>query len=504
MSFGVICLQIQQHQAPVFLQAQSTIPQSNVIFTQDLENFAAAYTVADGKIFTLDVWGNLVCFDAKIGTRLWENKIGVYGSVGPIIVRNEIAYVGSPDYDIGGVVKTVDINTGELLPHQFHARDTSLAHKRGPDTFTVVNDRVFVKQSSWRAYNAISGKLLWETSAPSVDLPGPPDLENVWAFEDNLVIATGYFYTDYNTRHEKSTYRLNPDKGTVMWSILGFSDKQPLIYKNTIIFQDYKENYADIGQTMMTVEASSGKTLWSINLNEDIYQPIIYKDQLLFVTSNGYIQALDLPDGRLAWKTPVALPPESNISPIEIDTQIQRIFWGYTKGWYNESTDNFQYMGNIYNLDLSNGELVWTAPFSNNSTHGSLSKIALLNKTVYASTGSALWALNKTTGMELGVKPFDHYVRPITSTDNKLFVVADLYVMAYTDFDSTNTDPPTNPPQSTNEPPTNPPQSTNEPPTNPPQSTNLWTYAIPIFVISLVIVILMLLLYNRKKHHNLH
>jgi hypothetical protein len=98
------------------------------------------------------------------------------------------------------------------------------------------------------------------------------------------------------------------------------------------------------------------------------------------------------------------------------------------------------------------------------------------------STGSALWALNKTTGMELGVKPFDHYVRPITSTDNKLFVVADLYVMAYTDFDSTNTDPPT----------------------DPPQSTNLWTYAIPIFVISLVIVILMLLLYYRKKHHNLH
>ncbi|WP_343383570.1 PQQ-binding-like beta-propeller repeat protein [Candidatus Bathycorpusculum sp.] len=441
-----------------------------------MENFATSYTIADGKIFTIDVWGNLVCFDVKTGTRLWKNMIGVYGSVGPIIVKNGIVYVGSPDYGIGGVVKTVDVKTGKLLPLQFHARDTSSAHKRGPDTFNVINDRIFVQQSSWRVYSAISGKLLWETLAPSVDLPGLPYLESVWAFEDNLVLASGFFYTKDNTYNEKSTYRLNPDIGTVMWSILGFSDKQPLVYNDMIIFWDYKANYADIGQTMIAVEASSGAKLWSINLNEDIYQPTIYNDQLLFVTSNGYIYALNLPDGHLAWNTPVALPPESDISPIEVDTQMQMIFWGYTTGWYNESIDNFQYMGNIYSLDVNNGALVWTAPFANNSPHGSLSKIALLNNTVYLSTSKALWALNKTTGMELGVEPFDHYVQPITSADNKLFVVADLYVIAYTDFGSTNT--------------------------YPPQLTNILPYTIPICIIFLVIIILMLRLYYRKKHAN--
>jgi hypothetical protein len=133
-------------------------------------------------------------------------------------------------------------------------------------------------------------------------------------------------------------------------------------------------------------------------------------------------------------------------------------------------------MGNIYSLDVNNGALVWTAPFANNSPHGSLSKIALLNNTVYLSTSKALWALNKTTGMELGVEPFDHYVQPITSADNKLFVVADLYVIAYTDFGSTNT--------------------------YPPQLTNILPYTIPICIIFLVIIILMLRLYYRKKHAN--
>jgi outer membrane protein assembly factor BamB len=441
-----------QHQPSVLLQAAaSSNSQPEELYKKTIENFANAYGVAEGKLFTTDYAGNLLCFDAQTGKRLWNNTVGSCSQMNIIEIHDRILYVGSP----GGIVKTVDINTGKLLPLQFQAIvDTSWGSKSPPTAFTIVDGRIFVDQSSgWRAYNVSTGELLWESfTGVRTNPPDIPYNVNVWAFDNNLVLATGG-YRSGNTFYN-GVYRINPDTGTILWSISGFSNNQPLVYNDRIIFWNCNETGIDTGQTVISVDASTGDILWNIDLQTMIYQPIIYQDQLLFATTDGHFCALKLPEGSLFWKTRLTSNPIfSEALTVQIDSQAQKLFWGYiTAIAYNGKTNNYQYIGNLYSLDLTEGTVIWKNSFNAGisfypSTPHWQTEIAVLNNAVFLSTGVDLWAFNKLTGMKFGlVEQFEHYLLPIVSEQDKLFVVADLNIIVYHDYlDSTIMEPNSSP-----------------------------------------------------------
>jgi outer membrane protein assembly factor BamB len=428
-----------QHQPSVLLQVTSdSISQPEVLYQKDIKHFATACTVAEGKLFITDYEYNLICFDAQTGRRLWSNE----GFSGIFTVQDGILYVGSS----GGIVKTVDINTGKLLPLQFQAIvDTSWGSKSPPTACTVVDGRIFVEQSGWRAYNVSTGELLWESLSPShTNLPGMPYTEDVWAFENNLVIAYG-IYPSGSVFH-RGVYRINPDTGTLMWSISGFTDNNPLLYNDRVIFWNYNKTDTDTGQTVISVDASTGDILWNIDLKTMIYQPVICQDKFLFVTTDGHFGALGLSKGSLIWNTQLTSEPIFlGALSLQVDSQTQRIFWGYlTTIQNNENTNNCRYDGNLYSLNSTTGNIIWTSPFSADIiffTNPSWQPdIAVLNSTVFLSTFGDLWEFSKSTGTILGTKNFEHYISIIVSAYNKVFVVADLYVIAYNDYsDSTIT-----------------------------------------------------------------
>ncbi|MDR0373344.1 MAG: PQQ-binding-like beta-propeller repeat protein [Nitrososphaerota archaeon] len=443
--FGLTAFQIP-YQSSILLQAAvPSIAQTEVLYQQTIETFASTYTVAEGKIFVSDDY-NLNCFNAQTGKKLWQSNAG--GRSGRIVVQDGIVFAGSA----GGKVITIDANNGKLLQLQFQAIvETSGGSKSPPTTFAVADGRLYVEQTGWRAYNTSSGALLWESFSPSsTNPPNIPYNDNVRVFEDSLVLASGIYPSD-NT-FLRGVYRIDPDTGTVLWSIPDFVSYQPLVYKDKIIFLEHNETNPDTEQTVLSVDATTGDIFWSNKLETIIGQPVIHQDQLLFATTNGYFCALNLAGGKLVWKTPLTPPPPfaaEAATPIQVDSQTQRIFWGYISTHYNESIDCYQYEGKLYNIGVTEGNVIWTSLFNANITSVAINlpwqtEIALLNNTVYlkAAIGIDLWALNKTTGTILGMEHYEHYIAPMVSAYNKLFVVADLYVMAYNDYsDNAITEP---------------------------------------------------------------
>ena len=412
--------------------SNSTNSQPKTLYQKDIKHFATSYTVAEGKLFITDYEYNLLCFDAQTGKQSWNNT-----GRSILTVQNSILYVGSS----GGIVNTVDVHTGNLLPLQFQAIvDTSWGSKSPPTAAVIADGRLFVKQSGWRAYNVSTGKLLWESFSASHTNPiNMPYTDNVWAFDGNLVLASGSYFSG-NSFHS-GLYRINPDTGTILWSISGFSNNQPLVYEDKIVFWNYDETTSDTGQTVISVDALTGDILWRIDLKATMYQPVIYQDHIVFVTTDGYFIAMELSGDSLVWKTPLTLDPiYLGALSVHIDSQTQSLFWGYiTTIQNNEDTDNCYYDGYLYRLDLTTGNVIWASPFNADivfftNPSNWQPEIAILDNTVFLSTFGNLWEFSKSTGTIIGMKTFEHYMLPIASVYNKLFVVADLHVIAYSDY----------------------------------------------------------------------
>lgn len=446
-SFWLFTLQMS-YRAPAPILSQTitqSIPQTMIQYQKDIENFANAYTVAEGKLLFTDAWGNLLCFDAESGRQLWRVSVGGYGSGGPaIVVQDGKVYTGAA----GGIVKTVDLNSGNLLDLEFQAIvDTSWGHKSPPTAFLVADGRVYVQQTGWRAFNAGTGELLWESFSPlRINPPGMLYPDNLWALDDNLVVASGTY--PIGDSYRSGVYRINPDKGTVVWATLGYSNEEPVVYQDTVILWNYNETYPDRGQTVVSVSAASGETLWSFNVGASTYQPAVYNDLLLFGAYDGNFYALNASDGTIAWKTRVTSQnnqitmegqnPHYPLTPVAsqvlVEPQTQRAFWGFAfvqNGW--GSTD--QYVGTLSSIDLSTGQALWSVLFEKNvSISGSSSSkigLALLEDAVFLTAGTDLWVFDQSTGKIIGMEHFDHYIFPLIAMYNKVFVEADLKVTVY-------------------------------------------------------------------------
>jgi len=445
--FGLTSFQTQHQSAYASSNSIYSISQTEILYQCTIKNFANTYTIAEGKLFVISKY-DLNCFDARTGKNLWQITVGGGSYAGaPLVVQDGIVFAGVAE----GKVITVDANTGKLLPLQFQAIvETSWGSKSTPTAFAVADGRLYVAQTGWRAYNVSTGVLLWETFSPSrTNPPNMPYNDNVWAFDDNLVLAAGIYPSGNNFYN--GVYRINSDTGTILWSIPWFSNNQPLVYNGSIIFWNCNETNSDTGQTVLSVDATTGNIFWNLDLKTVIYKPVIYQEQLLFVTSDGHLCMLNLSEGSLVWEVPLKTPyvssdVSSGISSIQVDSQSQRIFWSYTTMEYIQSTDNFQYEGFLYSLDLTEGNVIWASPFKFNSGFFSYpsvqTEIAVLNNTVFLNTGVDLLTFNKSTGTLFGSTNFEHCLLPIVSAYNKLFVVADLTAIAYTNYsDSAITEP---------------------------------------------------------------
>jgi hypothetical protein len=430
---------------------------SSILWQRPIENFATALAVDDGKVFMADDKGNLLAFDSQSGESLWNSSIylgtsdkwspsGAYRARYLVVSGNQV-YVAIEN----ARVSSFDKDDGTFL-WTFQNPDFS----EGGPSIIVKDGVIFAITDAISAHDAITGELLWEAN---------PILENynesnifplVGGVDGKFVYATGGVFPRLHF------YKINAENGNVVWrsnitwdaTVLTWGAGNiyvPLLVASAngkIIIEVIFEAKSWVSR-FYCLDSSSGEDLWNIDVGGDgknpfVFGPIVYNNLFLFAKGDGYLYAVNLEDGTVAWKTKVDTQNlfsnngfyNNGAQPtsIQIDSGSQRLFWGLNVA---ESGPSSNYTGVLCSLNLSNGNVEWIKNLeSENAAYGSFmygTKLAFNNETnkLFLIKNNGLWMFSASTGDLVQSQQFDHYVFPPIVLGNETFVVADLWLFAY-------------------------------------------------------------------------
>ena len=423
---------------PVFwiLLQDSSNPQNEsnepapILWQRNIENFATGLATDGGNVYTIDIFGNIKSYYTSSGNSVWNGSIGGYFSKGVLSYKDKV-YGGSGNAIVGCLDKT----TGRKLWDLAGTRGIKYG-KQAPENFTVVDDRLFIKTNTFSVFNAMTGKFLWMINEFG-PIPGQSNNIygiNAWAFDDDLIIATS------GSPEGKYIYRLNPDHGTINWTVDGMFSGTPVIYQGQAILQN------QTGQNIFSLNVTSGEILWSFDIEAEIFSSIEYNGLLLFVASNDCFYALNLDTVTLEWKTNVASQNITSLVnsdnplealPIIIDEQNQRMI-GCLAVTTQTTVDDIHvedhHYGILCSLDIETGNIVWTEYFSgdgNISNKYLVFDYASSENYIYMTAINDLLIFSKKTGNLIEAKHYEHQVTPPVAGNGKVYVAADLWLFAY-------------------------------------------------------------------------
>ena len=386
-------------------------PTPNLLWQSDLTTFAYDFVVADGKVFTSDAQGDLHCFDAQSGESLWSKDVSDYSHGSRMLVYGDKLYFGSKH----SVVKRLDLNTGaEEMSYQAPVW-TSYASKGGPADFFVADGKVFAIQNGIAVYDESTGELFWKSN-----MMGVVELGNASAPESNYVFTRSHF-------------RINPNNGSIIWSIPGRSSGTTEVNQGKVLLWNYNPaGSSDEAKDLLCVNASSGEELWRFYVGTRMFQPIVSNGMVLFGAEDGCLYSVDFEDGSLKWKTPA----DDQNTPVDVldvtafyvqvNAQNQRVFWSITARYSETGPEN----GTMLSLDLSDGDRIWIYNVAN-ETSWNFVGATFSNNILYVAAGNNLYCLGANTGTIKLTENFEHYIHIPIVVDDKVFVVADLWLFAY-------------------------------------------------------------------------
>ena len=83
---------------------------SNVLWQRNIENFATALATDNGKVFKMDISGNVNCYDNQTGKSIWSgSSVGGYFAAGLTVAEGKV--FGGYKY---GSVGCLDEATGQF------------------------------------------------------------------------------------------------------------------------------------------------------------------------------------------------------------------------------------------------------------------------------------------------------------------------------------------------------------------------------------------------------
>ena len=405
---------------------------SGSIWNSNLENFVSEIAFNDNKLFAVDKQGIVRCFNALDGKSVWNSSASGNLITSTLTVCQDKVFVGTLD----SVVKSIDKYSGETQ-QKFQAPISDIGWKSAP-SLTVANGAVLASSGGGTyAYDTDTGEVLWNSTigAPLYWVYDYPQL--FLPFKDGFFCVPTLSFLDAKN-------------GNIIWDLPGVS-RPPVFFEDRVILWNYEEaGNPGSGTTLLCVDAS-GLTLWSFDVGYLMYQPTICKDLVLFGAYDGNFYGVNLSNGDMEWKTHVTNQngrelieselPYYPLAPVasqaRVDQQGNRVFWSFAfiQSWGGID----EYTGVACSLDITNGLVVWTNPIEKNMPISSDSAglrftslgLALLDNDVFLTAGSDLWILSESTGNVAKTLHFDHYVLPPIVGENMVFVVADLWLFAY-------------------------------------------------------------------------
>ncbi len=423
-----------------FLGNQSPNVSSSAPWQHPIENFATGLAADSGKVFTIDISGNIACYNAGSGRSIWNGSVGSYFSKG-VTVSDGKVYGGAG----GALVGCLDETTGKTQWETMCAVASDLYFKRAPDNIIAKNNYVVAITDSVTAFNISNGDVLWQAIPYEIptSLGNITNLNNWWVagfplsgdpFDGNTIYALGGNWSN------QYIFKLNTDTGTILWqsNITTVNDRPNAsgTYQDQVIFADENQ--------VFSLNSTSGDSLWNYTVGASIYEPTFSQNLLLFGASDGTFNAVNLANGALEWKTKVdnqnlfGLVNSNNfvtVFPVQVDLQNQRIYYGFdvTEQLGTSSMNKHDRLtGNLCALDLTTGKIIWIQQIDDTGEfYGTPVGLTVNNNTVYLTENLALWIYDATSGNLINTQQVDHYILPPVNSNNEVFIAADLFLNAY-------------------------------------------------------------------------
>jgi outer membrane protein assembly factor BamB len=150
----------------------------------------------------------------------------------------------------------------------------------------------------------------------------------------------------------------------------------------------------------------------------------------LFGASNGNFYALNQNDGSLKWLYPAQNKLDNVAFSVVPDFDL--ILLGYIT--FSQPQHAVNYQASILSLSLADGKVNWETPISNTAASPSVFAINLTlttNRLLYITAFSDLYGVNADSGKLQVANNFTYWVLPPAYASGKLFVAADLKIIAY-------------------------------------------------------------------------
>ena len=208
--------------------------------------------VADGKVVTLGVWGNLACLDAATGKEIWRN--------------DEFPKV-TPQFHTATSPLIVD---GMVIAHLGGAGNGALM-----------------------AFDAATGKIKWKWDAEGPAYASP-------------VVMTVDGVKQIVTLSEKSVVGVAAADGKLLWQIafvpgrMAYNAATPIVDGQTVIFTGQGRGTKAV-KVENTGDGFAKKELWSAQPAVQFCSPVLMDGLLFGVSGKGNLFCLDAKTGQTDW-----------------------------------------------------------------------------------------------------------------------------------------------------------------------------------------------------------
>ncbi len=399
-------------------------PASSLLWQTEIGATASSMAVAYGKVFITAGWAETYAYDAQDGKLIWNQSSGYSYYYGGHVVE---AYQGSVYVSHAGVYRLNETN-GKIMKHY----DAASYLNKGKSSFTLGDGKIFVEKDGLAVYDVDSGGLYWMKV-----------LEGAYASYSTFVMGElgtaetnrlGYVYIRYGAR-------LDVNSGKTLWDMERHSAVY-LVVDDRVVFWNFANR-------IHCVDAAFGQTLWDFDPGSPVYEPVVYGGLLVFGASDGYLYALDLADGSLAWKTQVDidgwiegnnLPAEAkslsdpSASSIVVDGQTGLGVWGFlvTQRQVEGINGDNLYVGVFCSFDLSNGNISRTTIVQNSCTLNDNDVVlAPSQSALLLRAGLDLWTIDRATFNPTQIQHLENPIVGPVSSDGKVYIASNRYLSAY-------------------------------------------------------------------------
>ncbi|MCW4047114.1 MAG: PQQ-binding-like beta-propeller repeat protein [Candidatus Bathyarchaeota archaeon] len=396
--------QVSQLQAQMNELKEKLTTGTSVLWKRDFDINMADFAVDDGKAFIMTFGGDLYCLDQQDGRTLWSYNLGGYVTwTHAITVTENKVYAGSR----GSVLTCFDEDDGTVL-WRFKPNVTSSAASKSPPEFEVSNGSVLVNADGFYVLDAVTGSLLWDSSSYS-------GFYQALALADNRVLAASMVgapdYVWFLVSFDANT-------GQRQWSTqIGHDVGSLVVAEDRIVLWGFYQN-----QTVFCIDETTGTLLWHFDVGSTVFHPTISGGLVLFGSGNGNFYALNAEDGTIEWTYNSKHTSASSTATAAPMVSDNKVFVGFEAGY-------------VSCLALEDGKLVWSAPVLANV--GSLetcdSELFVTSGAFIGvnNVGTNLYKINMDSGSIQWQKVFTYWMLPPACTSNRLYVAADLKVIAY-------------------------------------------------------------------------